>query len=135
MGGGGLCCDVTAGVQSRLRTTEWASSSSCSSLSSITAVLSPSWSSPTSASPHGQINREKQKDKMGERESRRAFWSDDAADFLGYDVCVVCVGTGDSPAFVEAAAEGSAGSTAAASFGATETEAVGMGRSGSGGMP
>lgn len=64
-----------------------------------------------------------------------AFWSDDTADFLGYDVCVVSVGTGDSPAFVEAASVG--GVTAAASLGVTVTEAVGavldMGRSG--GMP
>lgn len=86
-------------------------------------------------SPHGQINREKQKDKTGERESRCVFWSDDAADFLGYDACVVSVGTGDSPACVEAASVGSAGSAAAASFDVvTVTEAVGaaveMGRSG-----
>lgn len=67
------------------------------------------------------------------------FWSDDTADFLGYDVCVVSVGTGDSPAFAEAASVGSVGPTAAASLGVTVTEAVGaaldmdMGRSG--GMP
>lgn len=131
-------------MQSKLRTTEWAWSSSCSSLGSVTAVLSPSWSSPTSeleqpsASLHGQINREKQKDKTGEKENPGVFWSDDTAGFLGYDVGVVSVGTGDSPAFVGGAASvGGVGPTAAASLGVTVTEAVGaaldMGRSG--GMP
>lgn len=64
------------------------------------------------------------------------FWSDDTAGFLGYDVAVVSVGTGDSPAFVGGAASvGGVGPTA--SLGVTVTEAVGaaldMGRSG--GMP
>lgn len=63
------------------------------------------------------------------------FWSDGTADFLGYDVCVVSVGTGDSLVFVETASAGSAGSAAAASLAAvTVTEAVGAavetGRSG-----
>lgn len=54
-------------------------------------------------------------------------------DFLGYDVCVVSVGSGDSLAFVEAASLGSVGA-AASSAAVTVTEAVGAavetGRSG-----
>lgn len=87
-------------------------------------------------SPPGQINREKQKGKTGrDRESRCAFWSDDAAGFLHYDVCVVSVGIGDSLAVVEAASVGSVGLAVLASPAAvTVTEAVGAvvetGRSG-----